>query len=285
MLNAVLFPSDYFDEKSVDPDLKKEYDAALECRLYDDIILFSYDDWFHHRKIVLDKSLDTPVTAVYRGWMMSPEAYNDFYNRLKENNICLITSPEEYSAFHIFPDIYEIVKEDTPGIMLFPKGTPIDLNAVKARFSRFMVKDYVKSVKGTDFPRYFDSDITKDEFDRWMEKFYEYRGDLFTGGICIKEFVDLKKYGSHKNEYRVFYMNGEIATVSRNSGQDLYTPQPPTELVAKYMGLHSRFYTVDFAELESGDWIVIEAGDGSVSGLSDFQDYNEFFRKLYYSFI
>lgn len=44
------------------------------------------------------------------------------------------------------------------------------------------------------------------------------------------------------------------------------------------------FYTVDFAELEDGTWKVIEAGDGSVSGLSDGQDYAAFFRALYHCF-
>ena len=41
------------------------------------------------------------------------------------------------------------------------------------------------------------------------------------------------------------------------------------------------FYTVDFAELADGSWKIIEAGDGSVSGLSDGQDYVAFFRALY----
>ena len=117
-----------------------------------------------------------------------------------------------------------------------------------------------------------------------MEKFYQYRGNLFTGGICIKEFVNLKKYDERKNEYRVFYASGEILTISRNSGQPQYAPTPPMELVEQYRGLESVFYTVDFAELENGEWIIIEVGDGGVSGLSDFQDYEEFYRKLYYAF-
>lgn len=118
-----------------------------------------------------------------------------------------------------------------------------------------------------------------------MKKFYEYRGGLFTGGICIKEFVELKKYANFKNEYRVFYINGKVATVNRNSGQSEYLPKPPIELIEKYRKMDSCFYTIDFAESENGKWIVIEAGDRSVSGLSDFQDYCEFFRKLYYSFL
>ena len=40
-------------------------------------------------------------------------------------------------------------------------------------------------------------------------------------------------------------------------------------------------YTIDFAELEDGSWKIIEAGDGSVSGLSDGQNYESFFRKLF----
>jgi hypothetical protein len=41
---------------------------------------------------------------------------------------------------------------------------------------------------------------------------------------------------------------------------------------------------VDFAELEDGSWTIIEAGDGSVSGLSENQDYASYFRALYYCF-
>ncbi len=55
-----------------------------------------------------------------------------------------------------------------------------------------MIKDYVKSVKGTDFPKFFDKNTTQDELDNWMNVFYKYRGNLLTGGICVKEFLPLK---------------------------------------------------------------------------------------------
>ena len=154
----------------------------------------------------------------------------------------------------------------------------------KKSFDRFMVKDYVKSVKGTEFPKFFDHSITQEEFDNWMEVFYKYRGDLLTGGICIKEFLDLKRYGEKTNEYRVFYINHEIATICRNSGQADFTAEPPKELLEKYSHLDSPYYTVDYAELEDGSWRIVEAGDGEVSGLSDNQDYNSYFRALYQCF-
>lgn len=114
-----------------------------------------------------------------------------------------------------------------------------------------------------------------------MERFYELRGSLLTGGICIKKFAELKEYGARKNEYRVFYINGKVATVSRNSGQGNYTSEPPKALIKRYEQLGSPFYTIDYAECEDVKWIIIEAGDGSVSGLSDGQDYEQFYRALY----
>ena len=69
--------------------------------------------------------------------------------------------------------------------------------------------------------------IDQDAFNQWMEVFYQYRGDLLTGGICIKEYLDLKKYGDSTNEYRVFYISHQIASVSRNSGQPLTAARPP----------------------------------------------------------
>ena len=283
MIDGILFPSDYFDRKIIDQELEKEYEAAIECQKYEHIFLFSYEQWFHHGRLVLNETPDKSVTLIYRGWMMLPEQYESFYYALKENGINLLTSPEEYARFHIVPNIYEVIKEDTPKTLIFPEGTKVDLGMIKREFDRFMVKDYVKSVKGSDFPIYIESGIEEAEFELLMEKFLKYRGGLFTGGICIKEYVSLKKYGDVKNEYRVFYANGEILTVSRNSGQPDYAPAPPTELVQKYGGLDSKFYTVDYAELECGKWIVIEAGDGGVSGLSDFQNQTEFYRKLYYA--
>ncbi|MGN0565988.1 MAG: ATP-grasp domain-containing protein [Ruminiclostridium sp.] len=277
---TILFPSDFFSDKRVDDGLKTEYNAALETGLFN-VILFSYDKWFNDDVLKLDFKPENLITAVYRGWMMKPEKYAMFYDRLYENNIRLVTSPKEYELFHIFPNIYPHLERDTAKMLVFPDGVPVNLDEVKKNFSRFIVKDFVKSVKGTSFTKYFYSSVTQEEFDSQMKLFYQYRGKLYTGGICIKEYLDLKKYGGRTNEYRVFYAGGEIASVSRNSGQSCYVPLPPNELLEKYQRLNSPYYTVDFAELENGEWKILEAGDGQVSGLSDFQDYNAYFRALY----
>lgn len=280
MVNTIVFPSSFFDIRKVDEDLQEEYDAVMETGLFD-VVIFGYEKWFDEGKLVLANVPSEEVGAVYRGWMMKPEQYGEFYSQLRERGICLATHPETYTAMHVFPNVYKFVEEDTAKMRIFPLHEEINIAEVKKDFFRFMVKDYVKSVKGTEFPRYFDHSIEQEAFNQWMEVFYQYRGNLLTGGICIKEFLDLKQYGDKTNEYRVFYINHEIATVSRNSGQIPTAVTPPKELVEKYCNLPSVFYTVDFAELDNGAWRIIEAGDGSVSGLSEGQDYKAFFRALY----
>lgn len=283
MIDTILFPSSYFSAKEVDEDLQKEYKAVKETGLFD-VILFGYDKWFNEGKLVLNRTPDSPCSAVMRGWMMKPEKYSVFYDKLRNNNINLITTPEEYTLMHIFPNVYNLFGDDTAKMKVFPLYEQIDVESVKKTFGRFMVKDFVKSVKGTHFPRFFDGSVTQEEFDGYMETFYKYRGDLLTGGIYIKEFLDLRYYGEKTNEYRVFYINNKTASVCRNSGQGQYTNQPPKDLIRKYSSLPSRYYTVDYAELSDGTWKVIEAGDGSVSGLSDNQNIHSYFRTLFYAF-
>lgn len=281
--NTILFPSSYFTIKEVDEDLQTEYEAVCSTGLFD-VVLFSYDKWFNKGKLVLNRQINASVSAIYRGWMMKPEQYAAFYQQLQSQNMTLITPPSSYELFHIFPNIYPTLQVDTAKMLIYPDNMPVDLEKVKQHFSRFMVKDFVKSVKGTEFPKYFESTVTQEEFDQWMQVFFKYRGDLYTGGICIKEFLPLRQYGTHTNEYRVFYANHEIVTVSRNSGQENFAPSPPQDLLEKYRHLDSPYYTIDFAELESGDWKILEAGDGQVSGLLDQQDYEAYFRALYFAF-
>lgn len=278
-MKIILFPSDYFDINKVDESFKNEYEAVLSNGNFE-ILLFSYDEWIAEGKLKLNYKVDTMTDTIYRGWMMKPEIYKDFYCELQRKNIQLMTAPNEYAKFHSFPNIYPELQEDTAKMLVYDDVSKVDLKEIKNTFSQFIIKDYVKSVKGTDFPKYISSDIDEDGFNRLIKKFLDYRGKLYTGGICIKEYLDLKLYGDKTNEYRVFYMNNQIATVSRNSGQPCYTSEPPKEFIEKYRNLPSPFYTVDYAELSDGTWKIIEAGDGQVSGLSDNQDIHNFYRLI-----
>ena len=230
--------------------------------------MFSYDKWFDDGVLILTSHTDIRRKAIYRGWMMNPEQYEYFYDLLLKQNIELITNPEEYKLMHLFTNVYPYFGKDTAKMKVYPLHQEIKVKDLKD-FDKFMVKDYVKSVKGTKFPKYFDQSVTQEEFDKWMEIFYQYRGSLLTGGICIKEYLSLKYYEGKTNEYRVVYMNHQVISVCQNSKQPEYASVVPQELINKYKNLNSKYYTIDYAECEDGSWKVIEAGDGSVSGLAE----------------
>lgn len=259
---TILFPSDYFNRNKIDTELEQEYIAAKKAGF--GVMLFDYSSWFESKKLVLNQNVDCDL-VLYRGWMMKPELYCEFEKQLKGLGYYLIVDSSSYKRLHEFVNVYPIIRNDTAPIMKFPLHTRIDVEFIKSTFGRFMVKDYVKSVKGSDFPIYFDSTITQSEFDAWMEKFYQYRGDLLTGGICIKKYLDLKKYDSHTNEYRVFYYFNEPMILMKNSNQCDACCKPPIELINKYKMLDRPFFTLDFAQLEDNSWIIIESGDGQVS--------------------
>jgi hypothetical protein len=279
---TIVFPGSYMNYRSIEEDMQEEYQAVKETGLFD-LCLFNYDEWLAGDRFRITDVEDASARSIYRGWMMKPEEYSRFYEELKNRGLTLITDPDSYANMHLFPNVYPHIDADTAGMMIFEDGK-VDVSLAKKQFRRFMVKDSVKSVKGTEFPAFFDQTITQEKFDGWMQVFYKYRGDLLTGGICIKEYLELKRYGGCTNEFRVFYANHQVISISKNSNQPEYTAELPMDLIEKYKDLNSPYYTVDFAELADGSWKIIEAGDGGVSGLSPGQDMNAYFRALYQAF-
>ena len=221
---TLLFPGSYINYREIEEDMQEEYLAAEETGLFR-TVLFNYDEWLAGDllRIRSDEAITNPV--IYRGWMLKPNEYEELYLTLELQGIQLLTSPEEYQNLHLFPNVYPDIREDTAGMMIFEDGD-VDVETVKRAFPRFMVKDSVKSAKGTEFPAFFDRTVTQQEFDEW-------------------------------------------------------TCTPPEELIKKYSGLKSLYYTVDYAEMTDGTWKIIEAGDGGVSGLSPGQDAAAYFRALY----
>ncbi len=66
---------------------------------------------------------------------------------LLNHNIQLITTPAEYDMLHIFPNVYKYFGNDTAKMKTYSSHDRINVNELKTEFSRFMVKDFVKSVK------------------------------------------------------------------------------------------------------------------------------------------
>ena len=208
-MDYIIFPSDYFDGKQVETEYLSEYQA---CQAYTQTIIFNYEKFFEENKLILNQLNLKPGKAVYRGWMMTPKQYQSFYSQLRDKyQIELFTSPEQYEQFHLFPNIYPELIEDTPKMLTFPLGTKVDIEKIRSQMSEFMIKDYVKSAKGTELPIRISSAISQQQLDEYLEIFYRYRGDLLTGGICIKEYVEAKPNATYTEGARPWSIKCDIA--------------------------------------------------------------------------
>lgn len=278
-----LYPCDFFDRKKPDIDYESEYNVACQFSEFE-VVLYHYDEFVSDNILRLYPHLIKGNKCIYRGWMLKPSQYKEMYYKLMNKGIQLINSLDQYEKLHIFPNIYPLIQNYTPKILYYEDIENIEWECVNHQFKRFMIKDYVKSVKGTKFPLYFETPIDQEIINNYIKEFIALRNNLFTQGIVIKEFVELKKYNSTTNEFRAFYMKNQLITLSRNSNQPEGCPIISLDFVEQFKTLGSNYYTIDFAELESGEWIIIETGDGQVSGLSPnqyvFKYYDEMKRVL-----
>ena len=230
--------------------------------------LFNFDAFVEGAPLKFDKPVGHGQRlALYRGWMFKPEQYERFFSECSNWGLRLMTSPEQYELMHCFPNAYKRIDgDDTAHIEVF--GDTVQATVVNSAFSAFLMKDYVKSVKLTGFPQKIETPVTQERCDELSIEFRRLRGDLFTGGIVCKQFVELARYANRTNEWRGFYFGGSLLSLDGNSMQFEICPAPPEDLVMRMQGLGSPFYTVDFGELEDGSWQVLETGDGQVSGLA-----------------
>lgn len=263
---SVLYPTGFGSTK-VEPDYEFESDIAKKLSIPS--ALFNYDEFLMGDKLRLFGNLDEikGSIVIYRGWMMNPAEYQKLYDILEKSGIKLINSPAEYCNCHMFPYTYARLKDYTPKTLSFKEGDTIDWNRVRTEFDRFIVKDFVKSVKGFGFPEYLTNDMSDEKLDEHISKFKQLRGDLYTGGIVLKQYMELDKVNNHTHEFRAFYMNGQLLTVYHNSGNLEDEIMIDFFKTKEFSNLDSHFYTVDFARLKNGTYVVIETGDGQVSGL------------------
>ncbi len=266
MKTTILLPCSYFDRDKPDDVFAAEHRAVQDMTELD-VRLCNFDEFDEGSNLKLDRPANEPTACIWRGWMMTPKQYVRFHKQCGRLGLDLITSPEAYELMHCFPNACKLIDPgDTPRMVVF--GDRMSAGVVNGAFDAFMMKDFVKSVKQTGFPQRIETPLTQDECDELTEEFVRLRGDLYTGGIVCKQYVELKRYAMRTNEWRGFYLGGRLLTLSGNSMQPPTCPKPADDLVARMEGFASPFYAVDFGELEDGTWTVLETGDGQVSGLA-----------------
>lgn len=273
-------------QSKIDEDYKEEYQ---EAGLQHSCALFSYEDLEMGKLSLFGE--DISGLTIYRGWMMKPEMYSNFYTLLEQRGIYLINTPEEYEKYHILPGWYEDFADETAPSVWETEGN-IEKALLKAERLQgsYIVKDYVKSRKH----EWYDACYIKNISDivnarKVITNFVKRQGDSMVGGIVLRKFINLKQIGFHEKsgmpiseEYRVFVYAGKILIMDNYWIKKEEVSLSETEIrwiegIAEKV--KSNFVTIDLARKEDGTLILMELGDGQVSGLQQI-DVKEFYRSF-----
>lgn len=289
----ILFPSEPFSPKEVDSSFKAEYEAAK---------LVGFETFlFDHDEMAITGNLKTNLPynnggklekIILRGWMLKGEYYGCLSVGLIERGYELINGVKEYLNCHYFTNAFPIIKDYTSKAWWTEEWFKMkDTHKTEWKSIRdylngdVIIKDYVKSEKGTPDLFILKKELTNKEFYEHILRFIDARGKLFNVGLVFKEVMDLKKYDGKTNEWRIFFLNNEPINFGFNSEILFSTNQPSLGTLNKFYQLgktiESNFFTMDIAEKENGDWMILELGDGQVSGLAMAEDAIKFYNTMY----
>ena len=264
--------------RRVDEDYEEEYQAA---GLNHACALFSYEELMAGRLKLYGEEISG--LTVYRGWMMNPGMYRQLYTELEQRGIYLINTPEEYERYHLLPGWYNDFKDETAE-SVWTIGNDLEevLHISHKLEGACIVKDYVKSRKHEWYDACFVKDVSDQKnLKTVVNNFIVRQGESLAGGIVLRKFEDLKQIGCHKQsgmplseEYRVFVYAGRVFTIDDywiESTEIGLSEEEKRWIVSVAKKIKSNFVTIDVARKVDGTLLIMELGDGQVSGLQQLR--------------
>jgi len=287
----ILFPNHPLKARLPDPDYEAEFNAAREagfkCELYSLEDLRGGDAAQATRLCPIASQNEEAI--IHRGWMMSDGLYSSLFGTLVAKGYCPVTTPEQYAEAHYLPNAYPLLKGQTPD-SIWVEGK--DVAGAWERFEQLgrptaIVKDFVKSAKHRwNEACLIPAGTERNRFDEILAAFLEARGNLFEKGIVLRRFHEFVKLADDirgqpvHEEYRLFMWDGSLlAATPAVRGNGLFDSLGDWEAIARKF--KNRFITMDIARQQDGSWLIVEVGDGGVSGLPASIETAAFYRALY----
>jgi len=200
--------------------------------------------------------------------------YNGQYESMLKNGSILINTPKQHEIVSNmelwlkFPELRSV----SPKTWFDKSEVPND--------GPFVVKGNTNSRKHEWNTKMFAK--SRDDLDRILSNLQK-DTLIYNQGILFREYVKLEKIAEApnelpiSNEWRFFYWEDKrVATGfywskyanGEFSGQMDYNGIKFADKIASVVANFCKFFVVDIAKTEEGDWILIEIGDAQMAGLS-----------------
>lgn len=227
----VIYPSLPYEVRTVDPMWADEYHWAKQQGWA--VALYDAE--------AQQLWADSPTPALYRGWMLSEKEYLQLAHRTP-----LLVPVTSYLASHQATGWYEAVQNFTFPSEFRPAQLPPDFSAGQ----HYFVKGLVKS---------FGADSVVTSAAQWQQLCQRY--ELLPEELLfVRQYVALEADAEHR-----FFV---VAGVAYGAGGATL----PASLQPVLALLRPRlFYSLDVALTAAGHPIVVEAGDGQVSDLKEWE--------------
>jgi hypothetical protein len=269
-MTNLIFPTDPLSGRGYDDAFTREVSAL---RWVDGVELGSvnHDELTHYHEVKLRLPQFPEADSLYRGWMLTVDDYRAFYDATAAKNAPLLTSPDQYATAHRIDGWLNVMVDVTfPTVLVPADATQETVLAAAAALEgdSFFIKDYVKSRK--DEPE-LSVAHGREELFPTVQRFVEAQDEWLAGGVVIRQFVPLAE---NRVEVRAWWRDGvwrAFTTHPDYSGQEV--PDVPQELLEqvseRLTQLGVGFVSADFTETADSSWVLIEIGDGQVSGFPD----------------
>ncbi len=281
-MTTTILPADSLAPRQIDPAFREEAVAAMAKGH----VVALWDDVTQQLRAIAEQE-----TAIYRGWMLSPEDYRKLHDAAVAAGLRPITSPEQYETAHYLPRWVDKLEGLTAETVMVPAGSSIEvLMEALAPFdgAPVVLKDWVKSRKHEWDTACFIPDSR--DAKRVLEvtrRFEELQGEFLTGGLCFRRYLPIRRIGKHpvsgmplSDELRVFCVNGRKVAYRYWDGEAVDESEVPVVVDEALRRLDLPFVAIDVALLEPGGFTIVEVGDGQVSGLPEGADGGRLYEAL-----
>ena len=242
-----IFPSDYFKPKQVDSAYLEQFESLRKSGF--ETVVISLEALSSGTSQIFPAPSCSKL--VYRGWMLAPEDYLRLVDAVRTAGSDLWISSDEYLSNHYLPHWYPLISDLTPATHFCDVNDDLESALIKLGWSRFFIKDYVKSLK-TSIGSIINEPSEINTILAEMEKF---RGTI-EGGICIRQVEDFIP----ETEQRYFVINDRVFAASQATD----IPDIVKDCASR---IKNKFFSIDAIERHDGCQRIVEIGDGQVSGL------------------